>query len=86
MYLTTRAVHVTLTCVCSSPLQPVFCSLFLKFAQGGTNDGQFLGVVALCKLASIARVKEMCVGAFYKTKHSLDLSYTSVDTRCLLMF
>ena len=62
-------------------LQPVFCSGYLKFAESGPNKGQFLGIVALCKLASVARVKEMCVGAFFKTKHSLDLSYTNIDTR-----
>ena len=38
-------------------------------------------MVMLCKLASVMKVKELCVGAFFKTKHSLDLSYTAVDTR-----
>lgn len=38
-------------------------------------------MVALCKLASVMKVREMCVGAFFKTKHSLDLGYTAVDTR-----
>ena len=42
-----------------------------------------VGVVALCKLASVSRIKEMCVGAFFKTKHSLDLGYTGIDTRSI---
>ena len=40
-----------------------------------------VGVVALCKLASVSKIREMCVGAFFKTKHSLDLGYTGIDTR-----
>ena len=43
--------------------------------------GQFTGIVALCKLASIPRLKEMVVGTFFKTKHALDLGYTAIDTR-----
>ena len=38
-------------------------------------------MVALCKLASVMKVRELCVGAYFKTKHALDLSYTAVDTR-----
>ena len=38
-------------------------------------------MVAFCKLATLSKIKEMVVGTFFKTKHSLDLSYTSVDTR-----
>ena len=34
-----------------------------------------------CKLATVSKIKEMVVGTFFKTKHSLDLSYTNVDTR-----
>ena len=45
------------------------------------KEGEFLGMVMLCKLASTMRTKELCVGAFFKTKHALDLSYTTLDTR-----
>ena len=45
------------------------------------KEGEFLGMVMLCKLASAMKVKELCVGAYFKTKHSLDLSYTAIDTR-----
>ena len=71
-----------------SHTQPIYCSCFLKFARSGPNMGQFTGIVALCKLASIPRLKEMVVGTFFKTKHALDLSYTAIDTRytCVLLW
>jgi len=43
--------------------------------------GQFLGIVALCKLASLPKIREMCVGTSFKTKHALDLGYIGIDTR-----
>lgn len=43
--------------------------------------GQFVGLVALCKLASTSKIREMVVGTFFKSKHSLDLSYKSLDRR-----
>ena len=63
------------------PLQPIYCSAFLKFSSKKIKEGEFLGIVVLCKLASVMKIRELCVGAFFKTKHALDLSYTAVDTR-----
>ncbi|XP_019850799.1 PREDICTED: single-minded homolog 2-like [Amphimedon queenslandica] len=64
-----------------SNFKPIYCSGFLKFSNKKVKEGEFVGMVMLCKLASVMKVKELCVGAFFKTKHSLDLSYTAVDTR-----
>lgn len=61
--------------------QPIFSTVYLKFSNKKVKEGEFLGMVMLCKLASVLKVRELCVGAFFKTKHSLDLSYTTVDTR-----
>ncbi len=47
------------------------------------STGQFVGIVALCKLASTSKIREMVVGTFFKSKHSLDLSYKSLDRRCV---
>lgn len=64
-----------------SNFKPIYCSAQLKFLQDENGINQFKGIVGFCKPASIARIREMCVGAFFKTRHSLDLSYTTVDTR-----
>lgn len=61
----------------STPKQPVYCSMFLKFS----STGELLGITSLCKLASISKIKEMCVGTFIKTKHALDMSFTAIDSR-----
>jgi PAS domain-containing protein len=64
-----------------SNFKPIYCSASLKFGRTEQTRGKFQGLVTLCKLASVSRIKEMCVGAFFKTKHSLDLGYTGIDTR-----
>nr|QIA61845.1 hypoxia-inducible factor 1-alpha-like protein [Halichondria panicea] len=64
-----------------SNFKPVYCSCYLKFAQSGPRKGQFIGLVALCKLANTNKIREMVVGTFFKSKHSLDLSYKSLDRR-----
>jgi hypothetical protein len=64
-----------------SNFKPIYCSGFLKFSKAKVKDGEFLGMVMLCKLAGVTKVRELCIGAFFKTKHSLDLGYTAVDTR-----
>lgn len=65
----------------SLSIKPIYCSCFLKFGKSGAQKGRFLGMVVFCKLAILSKIKEMVVGTFFKTKHSLDLSYTNVDTR-----
>lgn len=60
-----------------SNFKPVYCSMFLKFS----SSGELLGITSLCKLASISKIKEMCVGTFIKTKHALDMSFTVIDSR-----
>ena len=83
MYLHSIASQYSVVFSCSIifSMQPIYCSCFLKFGKSGGHKGQFLGMVAFCKLATLSKIKEMVVGTFFKTKHSLDLSYTSVDTR-----
>lgn len=67
-------------------LQPIYLNAHFKYSNTASSYGggeSFSGMVATCKLAGTSCIREICVGTSFRTKHSLDLKYTFLDTRCI---